>query len=87
MNEAEIAEQLLELLEAEGVIIRKEHLGGGGGGLCTIKGQKYFFADMQSSAGETAVLCAEAVLKVVDIDGKYLRPQVRQFIEDIGHKV
>jgi len=71
------------LLEGGGVKIRNEPLGGsGGGGLCTVKGQRIFFADTQASSGETAALCAEAILKVMDIEAIYIKPEVRQFIED-----
>jgi len=82
MNEQDILQELLGLLEANGVQIRTEPLGGSGGGLCTIKGQHFFFVDSQASAAESAVLCAEAVWKLVDIDTIYIKPQVRQFIEE-----
>lgn len=82
MNEQQILDELLELLQSGGVAVRSEALGGSGGGLCTIKGQKIFFLDTQASSGETAVVCAEAVSKTVDIDNVYIRPEVRQFIEN-----
>ena len=81
MNEQRISEELLALLEQNGVAIRNEPLGGSGGGLCTVKGQSIFFVDTQASYAEVAALCAEAVSKVVDTDNIYIRPQVRQFIE------
>ena len=81
MNEQAILEELLALLEADGVKIRNEPLGGGGGGLCTIKGEKIFFVDTQAPSSEVVILCAEAVSQNVDIEGVYIKPQVRQFIE------
>ena len=81
MNEQAILEELLDLLEANDVKIRNEPLGGRGGGLCTIKGEKIFFVDTQAPSSEVAVLCAEAVSKNVNIDSVYIKPQVRQFIE------
>ncbi len=87
MNEQDILEELLALLEANGVTVRREPIGGGGGGLCTIKGRKFFFADTQASSAEAAVVCAEAVSKIVDIEQIYLRPQVRQFIEAHSNKI
>ncbi len=83
MNERNILEELLTLLEANGVKIRNEPLGGGGGGLCTIKGEHFFFVDTQAAAAETAALCAQAVSGLVDIDSIYLKPQIREFIEKI----
>ena len=82
MNEQNILEELLALLEANGVTVRNEPLGGSGGGLCSIKGQHIFFVDTQASSAVSAAMCAEAVSKVVDVEQIYVKPQVRQFIED-----
>ncbi len=81
MNEQKILEELLILLEGNGVIIRNEPLGGSGGGLCTVKGEQIFFVDTQGASAEVAALCAEATSKVVDIEKIYIKPEVRQFIE------
>ena len=82
MNEQSILDELLALLEANGVTIRSEPLGGSGGGLCTIKGQRIFFVDTQATSAFSAAICAEAVSKVVDVEQIYLKPQIRQFIEN-----
>ncbi len=82
MNEQRILEELLALLEANGVTIRREPLGGSGGGLCTVKGEQIFFVDTQAASAEMAAVCAEAVPKAVDIEKIYIRPEVRQFIEN-----
>jgi hypothetical protein len=82
MNEQNILEELLALLEANSVTIRNEPLGGSGGGLCSIKGEPIFFVDTQASSAVSAAMCAEAVSKVVDVEQIYVKPQVRQFIED-----
>ena len=81
MNEQRIVEELLTLLEANGVTIRNEPLGGSGGGLCTMKGQSIFFLDTQAQSADIAPICAEAVSKVADIEKLYIKPEVRQFIE------
>jgi hypothetical protein len=82
MNEQNILDELLALLEANGVTIRNEPLGGSGGGLCSIKGESIFFVDTQASSAVSAAMCAEVVSKVVDVEQIYVKPQVRQFIED-----
>ena len=82
MNEQAILEELLALLEANEVTIRDEPLGGSGGGLCTVKGRRIFFADTEAPSIVTAAICAEALAKVADIDRIYIKPQVRRFIED-----
>jgi hypothetical protein len=45
-----------------------------------------FFVDTQASAGEMAALCAEAVAKLIDIEAVFIKPQVRQFIENVTNK-
>ena len=82
MNEQNILDELLALLEANSVTIRNEPLGGSGGGLCSIKGRHIFFVDTQASSAVSAAICAEAVPKVVDVEQIYVKPQIRQFIED-----
>ncbi|HUW19339.1 MAG TPA: hypothetical protein VMW16_08560 [Sedimentisphaerales bacterium] len=81
MNQQRILEELLALLEANGVAIRNEPLGGNGGGLCTVKGENIFFVDTQAASSEMAALCAEAVARVIDIEKIYIRPEIREFIE------
>jgi hypothetical protein len=87
MNEQRILEELLALLEAEGVKVRSEPLGGSGGGLCTVKGEKLFFVDTQATAAEMAAICAEAVAKVMDIERIFIRPEIREFIEKYSNEI
>ena len=82
MNEQRILEELLTLLEANGVAVRKEPLGGSGGGLCTVKGQSIFFVDTQAPSAEVTAKCSEAVSKTINIEQIYLKPEVRQYIEN-----
>ena len=81
MNEQIILEQLIAILEANGVSIRNEPLGGSGGGLCTIKNEKIFFIDTQASSAEMAPICAEVIARTIDIEQMYIKPEVRQYIE------
>ena len=87
MNEQSILDELLALLEANGVTIRNEPLDGSGGGLCTIKGESIFFVDTQASSIVSAAICAEAVSKLVDVEQVYIKPLIRQFIENNSNQV
>ncbi len=87
MNEQRILEELLALLEANGVAIRDEPLGGSGGGLCVMKGRQIFFVDTQAPSAVVAAMCAQAVPKVVDIEQIYIKPEVRQFIESYNNQI
>ena len=82
MNEQRILEELVVLLEGAGVKIRHEPLGGRGGGLVSVQGRRMFFVDTEAASVEVAMLCAEAVVTLLDIETIYLRPEVRQFIEN-----
>jgi len=82
MNEQAILDELIALLGANNVKIRNEPLGGSGGGLCSIKGEQIFFIDTQAPTADVAALCAEAVKRVVDIEKVFIKPQVRQFVEN-----
>ncbi|HIJ67395.1 MAG TPA: hypothetical protein HPP87_08385 [Planctomycetes bacterium] len=84
MEAEAVLEELLALLEQNGVIIRTEPMGGSGGGLCTIKDKQVFFVDAESATADTAALCAQAVRETVDLENIYLKPQIRAFLENGG---
>ena len=75
------------MLESDGVTIRREELGGSGGGLCKVKGRDIFFLDTQAPSTETSALCADAVVQRIDVEQVYIRPEVRQFIGKHTHSV
>ena len=81
MDDARLLQELLALLESKDVRIRNEPLGGSGGGLCSVKGEQIFFVDSQAPSAISAALCAEAVVKVLNIEEVYIKPEIRQFIE------
>lgn len=74
-------------MDANDVAIRNEPLGGSGGGLCKIKGRPTFFVDTQAPFSDVATLCAQALPEVTDIEAIYIRPEVRQFIENRNNEV
>jgi hypothetical protein len=82
MEEHDILEELLVLLQENNIEVRTEPMGGVGAGLCTFKGKKVFFVDKNARAGETAIICAEAVHKTIDISKIYMKPQIREFLEE-----
>ncbi len=81
MEYQDILEELLALLEQNGITIRTEPMGGAGAGLCKLKDKQVFFVDSDASAADLAAICAQAVLGTVDIDNIYLKPRVRDFLE------
>jgi hypothetical protein len=85
MDTREITEELVALLELNGVNIRREAMGGGGGGMCEIKGKKIFFVDTDSPAAEMTAIACRSVNDLLDVESVYVRPQVREFLEKYGH--
>ena len=84
MTERRILDEITKLLETHGVEIRREDLGGSGGGLCVIQGRSVFFLDEQASIEDQLDACAEAVAKVMDLETCYMKPQVREYIDARG---
>lgn len=81
MDSATILDELLSLLQAQNIPIRRVSLGGEGGGLCKVRGQDVFFVDTQADSADTAAKCAEALAKVMDIEKIYIRPEIREILE------
>lgn len=81
MDTKDITEELVALIEQNGVEIRRESMGGGGGGLCVIKEKKIFFVDTDCSIAEMNAICSRTVNELLDIDTVYIKPQVRQLLE------
>ncbi len=84
MESQAILEELIAVLTHEGVTIRTGPMGGGGGGLCKIKGSLVFFVDTQCPTRQMAAICANAIKEIANIELVYLRPQIRQFLEENG---
>jgi len=81
MDDQQILEELLDLLEGAGVAIRRDELGGNGGGICEIRGKVTFFVDTQATLGEMAALAAAAVAETLDTEDVYIRPEIRELVE------
>ena len=77
-----ILQQLIDMLSENGIKVKSEPLGGLGGGLCKLKDRQIFYVDTDGSAAHRAHTAAKAVRQIVDIETVYLRPQVREFIEN-----
>ncbi len=74
-------EALLELAEQIGIDVRAEPMGGGGGGLCRLKGRRALFVDTAADLATRYDRTLAALAGLEEIDGCYLLPEVRQDIE------
>lgn len=74
-------EALLELAERMGIDVRAESMGGGGGGLCRLKGRRVLFVDTGADLATRYDRTLEALAGLEEIDSHYLLPEVRQDLE------
>ena len=74
-------EALLEVAEQLGIEIRTESMGGGGGGLCRLKGRRVLFVDTAADLATRYDRALAAVAGLDEVDGQYLLPEVRRDIE------
>jgi hypothetical protein len=81
MNQQQILEELVSILETNGIQVRDEPLSGQMGGLCTVRGRSIMFLDSDTGAQDNSDACAEAVGQAINIEELYIKPQVRQYIE------
>jgi len=85
MNQRQILEELVSLLETNGIQVREEPLSGGRGGLCTVRGRAIMFLGSDTGVQDNSDACAEAVNRAINIEELYIKPQVRQYIEAHRH--
>ena len=74
-------DELISAAEAAGIAIRREQLGGEGGGLCSIRGRRVLFVDTLSDAETRYERTLTALAPLTEMDGRFLRPDVREDLE------
>ena len=76
-------EEILAAAEKMGIAVRAEPLGGEGGGLCRLRGQSVLFVDTMADVATRCQRALEALAQLPEIEGQYLRPDVRDEIDRI----
>lgn len=74
-------DELLSLADQIGLTIRRESLGGSGGGLCVLKGQRVLFLDTAADLETRYERTLAALAPLPDIDARYIRPDVREDLD------
>ena len=74
-------EALLEVAHRLGLDVRHVHLGGAGGGLACFKGKRQLFVDMDAEAEEQLDRTVDAMASMPEINGVFMRPDVRELFE------
>ena len=78
-NKIQLLTEIEKLFERISIPVRHEK-GDFHGGLCTYKGQTTFIINKKLTLDQKLHI-AKSELKNLDLDGLYLRPQLRDFLE------
>lgn len=73
-------DEMIELAGKLGIKIRHAHLGGSGGGLAMLRGQRQLFIDLDADPADQLEVLAGALAKQ-DLESLFIRPDVRDLIE------
>jgi len=82
METERLLSELLDLAEQMGIDIRQVAMDGDGGGLCRLRGKWVLFVDRNASPVEQMACVAESLRGRSDLEDYYIKPQVRQIIEN-----
>ena len=74
-------DEMIEVARRVGVVVRHAHLGGSGGGLASIKGQRQLFVDLDAEPQDQLEQTAKALGKLGELETLYVRPDVRAIVE------
>jgi len=74
-------EALLELAEQLDITVRREPLGGEGGGLCNLRGRRVLFVDIQADLQTRFEKTAAALADLPEVDQHYLLPELREELD------
>lgn len=81
MHEVDKLGHLLESCRAIGIVIRDEPLGGGGGGMCVLRGQRVLFVDAEETDGGRYEKTVAALIGEPEFDEMFLPPVIRDDLE------
>ncbi len=74
-------EALATLAEEIGLTVRRESLGGDGGGYCVVRGQRILFIDTSADLETSYERTLEALAQLPEIEQRYLQPEIREDLE------
>jgi len=74
-------DECVRLAEQLGVQVRREVLGGAGGGLCRIRGRPVLILDATADLAAQLDQCLTGLANLPEIDSVYVRPDLRARLE------
>ncbi len=78
---------LLELAESLGIRVRREALGGEGGGLCRLRGERILFVDTSADPEARYERTLRSLAALDELEDVYVRPEIRDEIEAHRHRL
>lgn len=77
---------ILEFLERLGIEVRLERLGGTGGGLCTLRGVRIVFVDLDADPATRLESCIRALSALPELETVFVPPAIRESIDRLDHR-
>jgi hypothetical protein len=84
METAALLEETMELLDRLGAEVRLARLGGGGGGLCRVKGRAVVLVDLEADAATRLDRCVHALAEIGGAQELYMSSALRMRVETHG---
>ena len=81
MDPATLLSDVAELLDRLGIEARFEHLGGGSGGICMIRGRRVAFFDLDADPVTRADRCLAGLARLPELETLYVKPSLRELID------
>lgn len=78
-------EDLLALAAEIGLEVRREPLGGSGGGYCVMRGRKVLFIDTLADLETRYDKTLAALAQLPEVDSHYIRPDLREELDAHRH--
>ncbi len=76
-------DHIIGLFGRLGINVRRERLGGGGGGLCRVHGQPVVFLDLDADVATRVDRCLAALAALPEAGSMYLTPVLREQLENL----
>ncbi|MGD2107980.1 MAG: hypothetical protein PVI86_01185 [Phycisphaerae bacterium] len=81
MDEAAQFDEVLKLCDRLGIEIRREHLGGDGGNLCSLRGRRLLFVDLDADSATRLEASLRALARLPELETVYVPQVLRELIE------
>ncbi len=75
---------LLSVAEEIGLTIRREPLGGDGGGYCVLRGSRILFVDTTADLETRYDRILQALASLPEVEQRFLQPEIRDDLERQG---